>query len=481
MKKQKKGDQYRENEILLKLSKTLISVSPSSRKKGLDIISRYISRNNESISRLQIIKLWKGLYYSMWLSDKVLIQREVALSISNLQTKFTSIDSWLSFIREFYLMMRFRWDNIDHYRMDKFSFLQRTMLSKSLELIKNKGFENSYNNGFFNVLFESLFVEDIEVNETDLNEIDHSGHFQNEDSVNCDKSNVNQFTGIGVSLIFCKQFPQEYVYLIYELHNSKKNDNSIFLFLKNYSKFVTRLLISNINHQTLNDYIKNQLIFSLFNSESLLANVLKDIEDLNIEEDEMNIVNDFIKSMIIEQMKIIKCEISELSKSRCTLINQVKRNRLYTVLEKVEEFLEDNKEELNVNLPKTSKNKMRNIKFKQEIEHNHQTKKVRFDMSKNTRMLLPDSISTSKALVRIFDKKCNSKSSNELNCILFRSTDNDDSLSNGNSSNFAPKELTNNFDKLNNIEIISAEKALSKPSNFNSSPLKGILKRSTNS
>ncbi|KAH8738953.1 RRp1-like protein [Cryptosporidium ryanae] len=479
MKELKKEDRSRENEILLKLSKTLISVSPASRRKGLSIISKYISKNNESISKLQIIKLWKGLYYCMWLSDKVLIQREVAIGISNLQKKFTCINSWLSFIEEFYIMMRFRWDSIDHYRMDKFAFLQRTMISESLDLIKNKDFENSYIEGFFSVLIGTLFVEDFKSNILDVNKIGDSWDFQNGDLINCNKPAVNQFTGIGISLIFCKQFSQEYTYLIYELYKSKRNNDSILLLFKNYSNFVVKLLTSNINHQTLNDYIKNYLIFGLFNTESLLIDIFKDIEELNIEESELNIINDFIKGIVIEQMKIIQSEISEISKCRCPSINQVKRNRLYNVLEKVEEFLENNKkEEFNRNLPKISKNKMRNIKYKQECDHNNQTKKVRFDMSKNTRMLLPDSISTSKALVKMFDKK-KLKNNNEINCILFRSTSDGDLLESWN-SNKITSEGSNNFDRLDNIEIISAEKALSKPSNTNNSPSKGILRKSEN-
>ena len=41
--------------------------------------------------KLDFLKLWKGLFYGMWMSDKVRIQRELALVLSEPSTAFANL------------------------------------------------------------------------------------------------------------------------------------------------------------------------------------------------------------------------------------------------------------------------------------------------------------------------------------------------------------------------------------------------------
>ena len=123
------------NVLLIRLGKTMTSIHPNSRRRGLQIIERFILKHRSSLNSLQMIKLWKGLYYCLWLADKVPIQREIAINISKFQRLFTSVELWNSFIYEFYNMLTQRWDIIDRLRMDKFMFLQRVMIAESLDII----------------------------------------------------------------------------------------------------------------------------------------------------------------------------------------------------------------------------------------------------------------------------------------------------------------------------------------------------------
>lgn len=489
--KQSKSHCRNENELLSRLSKTLTSVSSASRKKGLDIITRYISRYSSSITRLQILKIWKGLYYSMWLSDKVLVQRELAVNISQLQRMFEKRECLFSFIEEFYLVMRFRWDGLDHYRMDKFTFLQRTMLAESLDILSKRNFDHEFTEGLFEIYRNTLFT-DI-VNEKSASK-KRKYLMVDDDTENArevessDVSFVNRLNGIGISLIFCKQFPQELVYLLYEqfkLRNEKSMNQSIVnesiaSFFNDYSKFITNIIISCTAHSTLTEYIYSQLILKLLDYNSLLDQVLCDIEDLNIDQEEKSLISDFLSENIVNLMMILQSSLFNLSKMNNDSISQNKRKKIYSTLENIDIFLKSaassNK------LPKISKNKKKMLSSKPEtINYKSgngvdKEKKVRFDMSKNVRMLLPDSISTSKALVKIFDKKRNLKESNKLNCILFRSSPNSE-LQNADQT-YLETDPYQNYDlgSLKNIEIVSAEQALSKPSESNSSPSKGILK-----
>ncbi|CUV05579.1 unnamed protein product [Cryptosporidium hominis] len=487
-----KGSSENENELLMRLSKTLTSISPASRKKGLDIITRYISKHNNSMTRLQMLKIWKGLYYSMWLSDKVLIQREIAVNISQLQKRFEVKEYLFSFIEEFYLMMRFRWDGMDHYRMDKFTFLQRTMLAESLNLLSKKNFDPEFAKGLFDVYRRCLFVENID-NENSIGKkrkflmiSDQIGSGNEVDpSIN---SYSNRSTGIGVSLIFCKQFPQESVYLLYEQYKLIKENPSnknllneyISSFFIEYSEFIINVIRTCTTHSTLTENIYSQLILKFVDFDSLLDQVVCDIDDLNINQEERNLISGFLLENIVNLMSKLYSSLSNLSKSNENSITQNKRNNIYSTLEKISNFLKNNLASSN-SLPKISRNKKRTSLNKQgnanyESKNEDKEKRVRFDMSKNVRMLLPDSISTSRALVKIFDKKSDMKGSNKINCILFRSSPNSDIQ---NDSELCSSDSCKNYNlnSLKNIEIISAEKALSKPSESNSSPSKSILKR----
>lgn len=491
-----KGDSKNENELLMRLSRTLTSVSATSRKKGLDIITRYISKHNNSMTRLQMLKIWKGLYYSMWLSDKVLIQREIAINISQLQRRFELKEYLFLFIEEFYLMMRFRWDGMDHYRMDKFTFLQRTMLAESLDILSKKNFDSEFTKGLFGIYRSCLFTDNVE-DEKSINRkrkflmIDNKIDGGNE----VDSSNelyAGKSTGIGISLIFCKQFPQEFVYLLYEqykLVNENSSNSSLFnecilSFFNEYSEFITSIIKSCTNHPTLTENIYSQLILKLFDFDLLFDQVICDIDNLSIDQEERNLISSFLLENIVGLMSILQSNLLNFSKSNETSITQSKRSYLYSTLEKISIFLKNKSSnklpKVSKNKKKTSLNKLGNVNHETNYEEDKE-KRVRFDMSKNVRMLLPDSISTSRALVKIFNKKNDVKGSNELNCILFRSSPESDFQ---NTDQVATSETDSynsyNLGSLKNIEIVSAEKALSKPSESNSSPSKSILKRKEN-
>lgn len=490
--KKTKSDSRGEDELLHNLSQTFTSVSPTNRKKSLETVIKYISKHNSSITRLQILKIWKGLYYNMWLSDKVLAQRELAVGISQLQRMFETKESFFSFLEEFYLMMRFRWDSMDHYRMDKFTFLQRTMLAESLDILKRKGFDNEFAEGLFNVYRKTLFT-DIATEKSTNKKRKHSALGENVENnsepESSDALSVAGLTGIGIPLIFCKQFPQEFVYLLYELFKliNKKSlsrntyNEYITLLSKNYSNFIESIIKSCTAHSTLTKYIHSHLILKLFDYDSLLDQVLCEIEDLSIDQEERNSISGFLSKCIVFQMKVLRYGLYQLSKLNDNSIDQSKRNRIYFTLEKIDAFLKSAKD-LN-KLPRVSKNKKKASVSKAEAV-NHKDdgqvgkgKRVRFDMSKNVRLLLPDSISTSKALVKIFDKKHDSMESNKLNCILFRSPPNSEPENVDKASSETEDPCKGyKLASLENVEIVSAEEALSKPSESNSSPSKGILR-----
>jgi hypothetical protein len=69
----------------------------------LEITGKYFVVRSKSadnpFSEPDMLKIWKGLHYTMWHSDKLLVQQELAGTLSLLITAFTTLDSAVLFIK----------------------------------------------------------------------------------------------------------------------------------------------------------------------------------------------------------------------------------------------------------------------------------------------------------------------------------------------------------------------------------------------
>jgi ribosomal RNA-processing protein 1 len=66
------------------------------------------------------LRLWKGLYYCMWMSDKPLVQEELAEDLGSLVHCFPDVKVGIQFFRNFLETMCLEWFGIDQWRIDKF-------------------------------------------------------------------------------------------------------------------------------------------------------------------------------------------------------------------------------------------------------------------------------------------------------------------------------------------------------------------------
>lgn len=69
------------------------------------------------------LRIWKGLYYYMWMSDKPLVQEEVAESISQIVHCFNSAETALLYTKSTYRSLSVEWYGIDKFRIDKFEMV----------------------------------------------------------------------------------------------------------------------------------------------------------------------------------------------------------------------------------------------------------------------------------------------------------------------------------------------------------------------
>ncbi|XP_017047928.1 ribosomal RNA processing protein 1 homolog [Drosophila ficusphila] len=85
------------------------------------------------------LRIWKGLYYNMWMSDKPLVQEELAEQLAQMIDSFDGNTACsLAYFSAFMRIMCQEFFGIDQWRMDKFLMLTRRMVRYILRLLKQQ-------------------------------------------------------------------------------------------------------------------------------------------------------------------------------------------------------------------------------------------------------------------------------------------------------------------------------------------------------
>ncbi|XP_030090538.2 ribosomal RNA processing protein 1 homolog B [Serinus canaria] len=106
-------------------------------------------------SQEELLKIWKGLFYCMWMQDKPLLQEELAANISQLIHVFQNTETRHLFIQTFWQTMNREWNGIDNLRLDKYYMLMRLILRQSFEVLKR----NEWDEGLVEPLLQLLMKE----------------------------------------------------------------------------------------------------------------------------------------------------------------------------------------------------------------------------------------------------------------------------------------------------------------------------------
>ncbi|KAL5804464.1 hypothetical protein ACOSQ3_031264 [Xanthoceras sorbifolium] len=109
------------------LIKRLASCNKSVRDKTVDILLQKWLPSQTQIDDDDMKKLWKGLFYCVWHSDKVPIQAALADRLSSVLPSL-HLSLSLQYLSVFLLTMRREWTGIDALRLDKYYLLIRRFL-----------------------------------------------------------------------------------------------------------------------------------------------------------------------------------------------------------------------------------------------------------------------------------------------------------------------------------------------------------------
>ena len=123
------------------LCKNLAHNDLKTRKSAFNTIPNYLSKNSKSflhqpineksstITQINLEKLWKGLFYMMWHSDKLPVQdklaKDMSMLIYEIDFEEKDFDYLVCYLNGFFVTMSREWHGLDRYRVSKFLRLIR--------------------------------------------------------------------------------------------------------------------------------------------------------------------------------------------------------------------------------------------------------------------------------------------------------------------------------------------------------------------
>jgi len=127
--------------VEVQFAQKLAANEPQVRDKAVKKLRKWFGARVENFEDVEMMKIWKGLYYCFWMSDKPLVQEELAENISSFIPCFQSIESSLLFIKSFLKTFGREWFGIDKWRTNKFMMFVRRFLRQIFKFVASKDWE----------------------------------------------------------------------------------------------------------------------------------------------------------------------------------------------------------------------------------------------------------------------------------------------------------------------------------------------------
>ncbi|XP_069691142.1 ribosomal RNA processing protein 1 homolog A isoform X2 [Periplaneta americana] len=120
-------------------AKVLAGNNKRLRDRGIKKLKKWLtvrSRGECEFTDDDFMRICKGLFYCMWMADKLIVQEELAETISRLIHCFNRTSLAVSFVKCFFRTMVNEWFGIDQFRYDKFMTLVRRFLRQTFEFCR---------------------------------------------------------------------------------------------------------------------------------------------------------------------------------------------------------------------------------------------------------------------------------------------------------------------------------------------------------
>jgi len=123
----------------LNFGKRLAHTDKVVRDHGFKTLKKWL-QSHRDLDRLDFMKLWKGLYFGMWMADKRPVQQELAVNVALLLNDVPREKRNL-WIDTFWETMRDAWEKLDVHRINKYMLFLRIVLAESFKDLRVGGWE----------------------------------------------------------------------------------------------------------------------------------------------------------------------------------------------------------------------------------------------------------------------------------------------------------------------------------------------------
>eukprot|EP00461_Guttulinopsis_vulgaris_P002251 UN02252 len=100
-----------------------------------------------------MLKIWRGLFYCFWMSDKPEIQQEFSCNLAS-NMHLWDADKALLYFWAAFKTLGDQWSTIDHHRMDKYLSLMRRLLEAAFIYLRCNFWDEALVSAFTTILSE---------------------------------------------------------------------------------------------------------------------------------------------------------------------------------------------------------------------------------------------------------------------------------------------------------------------------------------
>ncbi|KAK6459694.1 putative ribosome biogenesis protein [Scheffersomyces xylosifermentans] len=141
--------------------KKLASNDRPTRDAALEALQRYLSsKSSKKLSLLDMEKLWKGLYFSMWFCDRPKTQERLAENLGKLYSEVILKDEFSRFVESFWSIIILEWPSIDQWRIDKFYLLIRRVLRHNFKFLRAQNWDEKLLEQWLDVMNRTVLSGD---------------------------------------------------------------------------------------------------------------------------------------------------------------------------------------------------------------------------------------------------------------------------------------------------------------------------------
>ncbi|XP_063545655.1 ribosomal RNA processing protein 1 homolog isoform X2 [Cydia strobilella] len=160
--KKKPIDKTKKQQVLviaqeIKFARLLSGNEKKTRDRVLRALKKWLVNcfeKNYEFKEDDFTRVWKGLFYAVWMSDKPLVQEDLCESIAAILDLFPTeqLSNAMLLAKAGFKMLATEWFGIDQHRIDKFLMLVRRYLRGALRCVHRSGWSEDACNQFANML-----------------------------------------------------------------------------------------------------------------------------------------------------------------------------------------------------------------------------------------------------------------------------------------------------------------------------------------